>query len=125
MILGIGTDLVEVDRIARMVNEVDGFKEKVFSPTEIAYCESGKNKFERYAARFAAKEAFAKALGTGIFGYIPMSAVEIIHGANQKPMLQIVHPYDEKFHQEHAVMIHLSMSHTADLATAMVILEKR
>ncbi|MFM8950120.1 MAG: holo-ACP synthase, partial [Bacteroidota bacterium] len=89
MIIGIGTDLVDVSRIEKLVLESDGFKERVFSSVEITYCESGKNRFERYAARFAAKEAFAKALGIGNFGGIPMNAVSVIHGENQKPELHL------------------------------------
>ena len=61
----LGTDLVEVERIAAKIGKEQGFRELVFSPGEIQYCESRTYKFEHYAARFAAKEAFFKALGTG------------------------------------------------------------
>lgn len=62
MITGIGTDLIEVERVAGKINKEEGFRELVFSPAEIAYCETKTNKFQHYAARFAAKEAFLKLL---------------------------------------------------------------
>lgn len=123
MIIGIGTDLVEVSRIEKLVLESNGFKERVFSPIEISYCESGKNRFERYAARFAAKEAFAKALGIGIFGGIPMNAVSVIHGENQKPELQIDSSFADQIPILEGVKVLLSISHTATLAIAFVVLD--
>ena len=58
MITGIGIDLIEVDRVAAKISRKKGFRELIFSKKEIAYCEKKTNKFEHYAARFAAKEAF-------------------------------------------------------------------
>jgi holo-[acyl-carrier protein] synthase len=66
MIFGIGTDLIEVERVAEKMEKKIGFKELVFSPNEISYCEPMANKYEHYAARFAAKESFFKALGYGV-----------------------------------------------------------
>jgi len=123
VIIGIGTDLVEVSRIEKLVLESHGFKERVFSPSEISYCESGKNRFERFAARFAAKEAFAKALGIGIFGVIPMYALEVRHGDNHKPYLFISNLFFEKVPQLNCSRIHLSISHTEHYATATVVIE--
>ena len=60
MTFGVGIDMIAVERVASGINKESGFREMVFSATEIAYCESKKNKFEHYAARFAAKEAFLK-----------------------------------------------------------------
>ena len=65
MITGVGIDLIEVERVAVKIRKEIGFRELVFSKKEIAYCEKKTNKFEHYAARFAAKEAFFKAIGTG------------------------------------------------------------
>ena len=65
MIFGIGTDLIEVERVAEKMEKKAGFKELVFSADEIIYCEARTFKYEHYAARFAAKEAFLKAIGTG------------------------------------------------------------
>ena len=88
MIIGIGTDIVAVVRIAKSI-EKSAFKEKVFSKTEITYCESKKNKAESYAARFAAKEAFFKALGTGWRGGMAFNEVEIKNDKLGKPILNI------------------------------------
>ncbi|MBK7098524.1 MAG: 4'-phosphopantetheinyl transferase superfamily protein [Sphingobacteriales bacterium] len=64
MITGVGIDIIEVERVASKIGKEQGFREMVFSKEEIDYCESKTHKFEHYAARFAAKEAFFKALGT-------------------------------------------------------------
>ena len=63
MIAGIGIDMIEVDRVAGKIGKDEGFRELVFSETEIEYCEPKANKYQHYAARFAAKEAFLKAIG--------------------------------------------------------------
>ena len=65
MIFGIGIDLIEVERVAEKIAKNNGFTELVFSKNEIEYCEAMKNKYEHYAVRFAAEEAFFKAIGTG------------------------------------------------------------
>jgi holo-[acyl-carrier protein] synthase len=65
MIFGIGTDLIEIERVADRIEKKTGFRELVFTPNEINYCEAKTFKYEHYAARFAAKEAFLKAIGTG------------------------------------------------------------
>jgi holo-[acyl-carrier protein] synthase len=65
MIEGLGIDIIEVKRVQKRIEAEKGFREYVFSSAEIAYCEKKTNKYEHYAARFAAKEAFLKALGTG------------------------------------------------------------
>lgn len=123
MTRGIGTDLVEVARIERLVGESSGFKERVFSQAEIDYCEKGKNRFERYAARFAAKEAFAKALGTGIFGGIPMNAVSVIHTENQQPKFEIDPLFEGQIPSLKGVNLLLSISHTTTHAIAFVVVE--
>ncbi|MFM7054753.1 MAG: holo-ACP synthase [Bacteroidota bacterium] len=125
MIIGIGTDLVDVSRIEKLVLESDGFKERVFSEDEISYCESGKNRFERYAARFAAKEAFAKALGVGIFGGIPMNAVSVIHGKNQKPELHLDPNFASRIPILEGAKVLLSISHDSTHSIAFVVLENQ
>jgi len=79
MIGGIGIDMIEVNRIAESIGKDSGFRELVFSPSEIAYCEKKTNKFEHYAARFAAKEAFYKALGEGWMANTAFSEIEVFH----------------------------------------------
>ena len=82
MIIGIGTDIAEVTRIAKSI-EKKGFKEKVFSKMEIAYCEAKANKAESYTARFAAKEAFLKAAGTGWINELNLFEIEIVNDEKQ------------------------------------------
>ncbi len=79
MIYGIGIDLIEVERIRRQLDRSDRFIKRIFTPDEIVYCESKKNKAQNYAARFAAKEAFFKALGTGWRSGLAFNHVEIIN----------------------------------------------
>src|SRR4051794_18792560 len=87
MIVGVGTDLVEVERIAEKIGKNSGFRELVFSQNEIDYCESLTNKFEHYAARFAAKEAFLKAIGTGWTKGTAFNEIEIINNEAGKPSI--------------------------------------
>jgi len=87
MILGIGTDVVEVDRIKQKVEKGNEFKNLVFSEREIAYCESLKNSFESYAARFATKEAFLKAIGLGLLIDFDLKEIEIINLPSGQPEL--------------------------------------
>ena len=83
MIIGLGTDIIEIERIRKAVRKKN-FRDNVFTEVEQAYCESrGKNAAASYAARFAAKEAFFKALHTGIF--FPLSDVEILNDLSGAP----------------------------------------
>ncbi|PWT71043.1 MAG: holo-[acyl-carrier-protein] synthase, partial [Bacteroidetes bacterium] len=85
MVSGIGIDMIEVDRIAEKIGKETGFKELVFSVNEIRYCEAKAHKFEHYAARFAAKEAFLKAIGTGWTSGTAFNEIEIVDGGNGQP----------------------------------------
>ena len=85
MIAGVGTDMIEVERIAVKIAKESGFRELVFSEKEISYCETKAHKFEHYAARFAAKEAFFKALGTGWLNGTAFNEIEITNDAAGKP----------------------------------------
>jgi holo-[acyl-carrier protein] synthase len=124
MILGIGTDIIEVERVKQKVEAGKGFKEMVFSPTEIAYCESQTFKAENYAARFAAKEAFFKALGTGWIGEMAFYEVEILKDDLGKPSL-ILHGKTKEFAESNGIKkLHVSISHIKTLAQAFVVLEK-
>jgi len=122
MILGLGTDIAEVQRILKSI-ENNSFKERVFSKTEIIYCESKINKAEHYAARFAAKEAFFKALGTGWRDGMAFNEVEVWNNELGKPELNIVGATAEKIKEKSISKIHISLSHTKDMAMAVVILE--
>lgn len=122
MIIGIGTDIVEVTRIAKSIEKID-FKEKVFSKTEILYCEAKKNKAESFAARFAAKEAYFKALGTGWRGGMAFNEVEIRNDELGKPSLHVLGKTAEISKEKNIKTIHVSLSHTKETAMATVILE--
>lgn len=122
MIIGIGTDIAEVPRIAKSI-ENNSFKEKVFSKVEIAYCESKANSAESFAARFAAKEAFFKALGTGWRGGMAFNEVEVVNDELGKPTLVIVGTTAEIIKEKNIKVIHVSLSHIKDMAMATVVLE--
>jgi holo-[acyl-carrier protein] synthase len=124
MLTGLGTDLVDVDRIAQKVTKGDGFKELVFSEREIAYCESKTNRFEHYAARFAAKEAFFKALGTGWADDTSFNEVEIINDRLGKPEIILLGETKKTLSGQGIGEILVSMSHLKTMASAVVIIEK-
>ena len=79
----IGIDLIEVDRIKKAIERNEGFKEKIFSKKEIEYCETKKNKYESYAARFCAKESFVKAMNVSI----DFKEFEVLNETNGKPYM--------------------------------------
>ncbi|MGI8469543.1 MAG: holo-ACP synthase [Pyrinomonadaceae bacterium] len=125
MILSVGTDIIEVYRIRETLERTPRFIERVFTPKERAYCEAkGAASFQSYAARFAAKEAFLKALRTGWRGKITWHDIEIFNDEFGAPFLEIKGAAREILESFGANKIHLSMSHTTEHATAIVILEK-
>lgn len=124
MIVGLGTDLAEVDRIAAAIDRHGmRFIERVFTPGEIAYVERKANRFERYAARFAAKEAGMKAIGTGWRHGVRWHDFEVSNLPGGKPALAF-HGVAAQFAERLGVRsIALSLTHTAVQAMAVVILE--
>ena len=89
-IFGIGTDIVNIERIKKTLkNNNSNFRKRIFSKNEIIYCEKRKNPFSFYAKRFAAKEAFSKALGTGIRKGINFKDIEILNDKFGKPYIQL------------------------------------
>ena len=120
MIIGVGTDIIEIERIRRAVQS-EHFKKKVFTEKEKIYCESrGLQSAASYAARFAAKEAFFKALGTGIF--TKLTEVEILNDAEGKPEIFLngrAKTFAENLNVE---KIFVSLSHCREYATAFVTL---
>ncbi|MDB5022625.1 MAG: acpS [Mucilaginibacter sp.] len=124
MTSGVGIDMIEVGRVAEKINKESGFRELVFSKTEIAYCESKKNKFEHYAARFAAKEAFFKALGTGWAENTLFSEVEIINNKEGKPEVSLSGSTLETISSMGIKKILVSLSHIKTMASAVVLVEK-
>ena len=125
MIVSIGIDIVEVYRIRETISRTPRFVERVFTLAERAYCESkGAAAAQSFAARFAAKEAFLKALKTGWRGKITWQDIEIVSGADGVPSLKIEGEARKILETLGANQIHLSLSHTTEHAVAQVILEK-
>ena len=125
MIYGIGTDIIEVSRIQKVMERDLGFREKIFSEGEIAYCERMKNKYQHYAARFSAKEAFMKALGTGWRDGIRFVEIEITHDPLGKPLLVLTGKAKELAGKAGMGEMHVTLSHVKEVASAMVVVEKR
>ncbi|ASZ11475.1 holo-ACP synthase [Chitinophaga pendula] len=124
MIYGIGTDIIEVARVEDKIRRVKGFRETIFSTAEITYCEQQAAPYQSYAARFAAKEAFLKALGTGWgHGNLHFNEVEIVNDKYGKPILHLVGDAADKLASLQIKCIHASLSHIKDTAMAMVIVE--
>ena len=102
-----------------------GFREKIFSEGEIAYCERMKNKYQHYAARFSAKEAFMKALGTGWRDGIRFVEIEITHDPLGKPLLVLTGKAKELAGKAGMGEMHVTLSHVKEVASAMVVVEKK
>lgn len=124
MILGTGIDLAEVPRIRAAVERYGPrFIERVFTEKEIAYVERKANKYERYAARFAAKEAGMKAIGTGWRRGVRWQDFEVTNLASGRPTLAF-HGVAAEFARRLGVeKVHLSLTHTEQYGQAFVILE--
>ena len=124
MISGVGIDMIEVKRVAEKIGKESGFRELVFSEKEIAYCESKKKKFEHYAARFAAKEAFFKALGTGWLEDTRFNEVEVTNNNEGKPGIILSGLTLNTINTMGIKTILVSLSHIKKTASAVVIIEK-
>jgi holo-[acyl-carrier protein] synthase len=124
MILGTGVDLAEVHRIRHSVERFgDRFVHRIYTDREIAYVERKANRFERYAARFAAKEAGMKALGTGWRRGIQWKDFEVMNLPSGRPTL-LLHGEAEAIASRAGVKsVHLSLTHTAENGLAYVIFE--
>ena len=124
MIVGIGTDIVEVDRIEREYHRLGAdFSQSLFTSGEIAYCEGRRNRFESYAARFAAKEAFLKALGTGGRDGISWQDIEVIRDERGRPDFVLRGRAQELARERGVERMYVSLSHSRQLATAVAVLE--
>ena len=123
MISGIGIDTIEVARVAREIVRSDGFKERYFSAGEIAYCELKRGRARNYAARFAAKEAFFKALGTGYRGGLAFREVEVVNNRLGKPEIVLRGKAKELCRKLKIRGIHVSLTHIKDYSSAVVITE--
>ena len=124
MILGTGVDLAEVPRIRASIERYGiRFIQRIYTPGEIAYVERKANRFERYAARFAAKEAGMKAIGTGWSGGVLWRDFEVANLPSGRPTLRLHGAALRVAEQLGVRRIALSLTHTAELAMAHVILE--
>jgi holo-[acyl-carrier protein] synthase len=124
VILGLGTDLVEVARISKSISSYGSkFTQRVFTPAERAYAESTANSAERFAARFAAKEAAMKALGTGWGSGVTWTQIEVSNLPGGRPELLLHNTAREIADKMGVKKIWLTMTHTSQLASAMVIFE--
>ena len=123
MIVGIGIDMIEVNRVLEKIDKHNGFKEKVFSVGEIEFCE-GNRKLENYAARFAAKEAFLKATGLGLMLGHDLSNIEVVNDSNGKPYIILSGDFKIQAEKNGWNIIHVSLSHLAEVACAVVIIER-
>jgi holo-[acyl-carrier protein] synthase len=127
MIFGIGIDTIEVPRISKTISEYnEQFLHRIYTKAEIDYCLSRRYSAEHYAARFAAKEAFSKAIGTGIRRGFRWSEVEVVKEFSGKPAIRLLGSMDGI--AEHIIgknyQIQLSLTHTKEIAEAIVIIEK-
>jgi len=124
VIVGVGLDIAEIDRIgAAIARHGAPFLERIYTTREVSYCENHKNKFERYAARFAAKEAAMKALGTGWRGGVRWRDIEVVRQASGKPTLDL-EGAARRFANDLGVKnISLTITHSGNLALAQVIFE--
>ncbi len=124
MIFGIGTDIIEVDRVDHLISKGLPYLESIFTVKEIDYCENKGKRAEHYAARFAAKEAFLKALGTGLRYGLSFNEIEIQNDDLGKPQIFLHGKAQDQVEQLQIDRISISLSHIKQIAIAVVILEK-
>ena len=122
MLIGVGCDVIEIARVQKAIERA-AFVKRVFTPAEIAYCESrGKQAAASFAARFAAKEAVLKALGTGLRGG-ELTEIVITNDDLGKPSVQLYGYHAELAKELGVKNIALSMSHSRAMALAYVVME--
>jgi holo-[acyl-carrier protein] synthase len=124
LIVGLGVDIAEVARVkAAIERHGETFLRRLYTPKEREYCERFKNKYERYAGRFAAKEAAMKALGTGWSRGVRWVDVEVVREKGGRPTLKLAGEAGNVAKRMGVRNIALSITHTADQAFAQVIFE--
>lgn len=122
MIQGIGVDIIEIDRIRDVIDRHgDNFIHKIFTQTEINYCRSKKISYQHFAARFAAKEAFSKALSTGWRGEFNWKDIEISNNELGQPSITLYGKLAEKIGKDRVL---ISLSHSDNSVVAFVIIEE-
>jgi holo-[acyl-carrier protein] synthase len=124
MVIGVGTDMTEIARIQQSVDRYgERFLRRVFTSGEIEYCQRKKNAAESFAARFAAKEAGAKALGTGISRGVGWLELEVARAPGERPVLQLSGRAAARASSLGVAHISLSLTHSRDTAMAVVVME--
>jgi holo-[acyl-carrier protein] synthase len=125
MVLGLGTDLIETGRVQESIDRFgERFLERIFTTGEIAYClRKKKNAAESFAARFAAKEAGAKALGTGISRGVSWKEFEVRRSVSGQPSLHLSGRAAELAEALGVRRVQLSLTHSRELAIAVVVIE--
>jgi holo-[acyl-carrier protein] synthase len=124
VIVGLGVDIAEVDRVrAALQRHGEAILKRLFTPGEIAYCESHRNKYERYAGRFAAKEAAMKALGTGWRRGVRWRDIEVLRLPGGRPTLELRGCAKEVAERLEVKNISLTITHSGNTALAQVIFE--
>jgi holo-[acyl-carrier protein] synthase len=124
MIYGIGTDIVAIERFQRFIDtDNSALIERLFTPAERSRCEKRKDTASCLAARFAAKEAFLKAVGTGLRDGISWQDMEVSNDALGKPEFNLTGKAAELFQTHGLIRLHLSLSHDGGNAIAMVVVE--
>ena len=124
MIFGIGIDIIEVERVEKLVSKKDKYLQKIYTLSEINYCECKRNRAEEYAVRFAGKEALLKAVGTGISKGLKFNEIEIVNNKLGKPEI-VLYGSTKKYVAKNKIKnIQVSLSHLKEYAIAVVILEK-
>jgi holo-[acyl-carrier protein] synthase len=124
LILGLGVDITEVERIQGAIErQGERFLRRIYTPAEIAYCERFRNKFERYAGRFAVKEAAMKALGTGWSHGVRWVDIEVVRERGGKPVLVLAGEAKQIAERLGVKNMAITITHTATQALAQVIFE--
>ena len=125
MIFGTGVDIVDISRFERYVREGNvALLNRIFTPHELEYCAARKRSAQHYALRFAAKEAFLKALGTGLRDGLSWQDMEVVNDRLGKPEMVLTGRAQQLFLQAELSKCFLSLSHDGNFAVAMLVLEK-
>jgi holo-[acyl-carrier protein] synthase len=118
---GVGTDIVDVHRLAASLRRQEAFADAVFSPEERRFCEAQPYPERHYAARFAAKEAFLKAIGLGIFGGVALREIEVVREASGQPRLKLGPTAAAALRAAGGEDALVSLSHDGEMALAFVV----
>lgn len=125
ILLGLGSDLIEVDRVRGVLErQGDRFLDRVFTDEERAYCSGMKHPHKHYAARFAAKEAVSKAFTTGIGAELGWKSISVYHGSRHEPLVRLDEKGEALLKQVGGTNVLLTLSHTDTAAMAVAAVVK-